>query len=62
MKSGNVKRDVTIEECMKYYSHTFYCTNCGDRNYRHITMGVKIKDVSFECDRCGCIIKEDSNS
>jgi transcription elongation factor Elf1 len=54
--NDNVKQYVPIAETMKYYTHAFYCDNCNERNVRYITLGIKIKDISFACSNCGCVI------
>ena len=53
----NVEKEVTIENCLKYYSHTFYCQNCGEWNYRKIKKGKLLDTVAFECDKCSCTVR-----
>jgi predicted RNA-binding Zn-ribbon protein involved in translation (DUF1610 family) len=52
----DVEKEVTLENFPKYYSHTFYCRNCGERNYRQIKKGKLLADVAFSCDKCGCTV------
>jgi hypothetical protein len=54
-----IKTELTkLEDYGKYYNHTFYCSNCKERNYRYILKGIRINTVSFNCENCGCIISE----
>lgn len=52
-----IKREISILEYDKYYSQSFYCQNCGERNYRAIRKGKRLDTVTFICDKCGCVIK-----
>jgi len=50
----DIEKEVSVENCPKFYSHIFYCKNCGERNYRRIEKGKQLKTVAFECENCGC--------
>jgi peptide subunit release factor 1 (eRF1) len=53
----DIKRELVIEEYLDYYSNNYWCRNCGAYNHMNIKKGVKVKDVSFACSKCGCKIK-----
>lgn len=46
--------DITLYS--KYYSHDFYCSNCGKHNHKYIRKGNLARTQSIECDKCGCIV------
>jgi hypothetical protein len=37
-----------------YYSHTWYCVNCGRDTHRYVRKGLRAASVRIECDNCGC--------
>ncbi len=44
-----------IEQVGKFYTHYFYCSNCGNGNYEYVKRGVRCRGVSEECPKCGCL-------
>lgn len=53
-----IVNEVSFDDILNYYGHNFYCLNCQYKNSRYIRKGVKIKDVSTVCEKCGCSISE----
>jgi transcription elongation factor Elf1 len=54
MSKDILNESPSVEEALNYYQHKFYCSNCGNTNYRYIRKGVKITEVVTVCDNCGC--------
>lgn len=53
-----IKDEIKLEEYSQYYGHDFRCSNCGAINHKYIKKGIPIKNISFDCKNCGCIVKE----
>lgn len=53
---GEYERPLDFNEAILYYSHSFYCDNCGKDNTRYILKGVRAKGLSTICSNCGCEI------
>jgi hypothetical protein len=47
---------MTIDQYLKYYTHSFYCDNCQELNVRYIKKGERVDKVGTECSKCGCYI------
>ena len=58
MKTEPKRELEKIEDYGKHYSAVNWCTNCGQRNYCYIPMGVRKKDCkAITCEKCGCGVK-----
>ena len=42
----------------KYYSHTYYCSNCEEQNTVYILKGHLVINQQLVCENCGCEISK----
>lgn len=43
-----------LDSYSKYYTHSFYCPNCGTSNHRYVLKGKQVRYLTIECSKCGC--------